>query len=61
MCEGLWTVIERERVVEVMMAEAARDKGHLSAKRYATEALWLWRRGGGGDRGVLKEGERRAV
>lgn len=59
--EGLWTCIERERVVEVMMAEANRDRGHLSARNYATEALWLWRRGGGGDRGVLKEGERRAV
>jgi len=58
--EGLWTCIERERVVEVMMAEANRDKGHVSAKANATEALWLWRRGGGGDRGVLKEGERRA-
>ncbi|KAK5105545.1 hypothetical protein LTS08_001822 [Lithohypha guttulata] len=59
--EGLWTCIERERIVEVMMVEANRDKGHLSAKAYATEALWLWRRGGGGDRGVLKEGERRAL
>lgn len=61
MNEGLWTCIERERVVEVMMAEANRQRGHLSAQKYATEALWLWRRGGGGDRGVLKEGERRAV
>lgn len=59
--EGLWTCIERERVVEVMMSEANRQKGHMSAQKYATEALWLWRRGGGGDRGVLKEGERRAV
>lgn len=58
--EGLWTCIERERVVEVMMADANRDKGHVSAKAYATEALWLWRRGGGGDRGVLKQGETRA-
>ncbi|KAK5942471.1 hypothetical protein PMZ80_005036 [Knufia obscura] len=58
--EGLWTCIERERVVEVIMAEANRDKGHVSAQAYATEALWLWRRGGGGDRGVLKESETRA-
>lgn len=59
--EGLWTCIERERVLEVVMAEANRDKGHVSAKAFATEALWLWRRGGGGDRGILKEGERRAT
>jgi len=59
--EGLWTCIERERVIEVIMAEANRDKGHVSAKAYATEALWLWRRGGGGDRGVLKQGETRAA
>lgn len=62
--EGLWTCVEKERPVEVMMAEANMDetkgKVHLSAKAYATEALWLWRRGGGGDRGVLKETERRA-
>lgn len=61
MQEGLWMCIERERIVEIMMSEANRDKGHLSAKSFATEALWLWRRGGGGDRGVLKEGERRAT
>lgn len=59
--EGLWTCIERERVVEVMMAEANKDTGHVSARAYATEALWLWRRGGGGDRGVLRDGERRAT
>lgn len=59
--EGLWTCVERERVLEVVMAEANRDKGHVSAKAFATEALWLWRRGGGGDRGILREGERRAT
>ena len=60
MNEGLWNAIERERILEVIMAEANRDKGPVSAKAFATEALWLWRRGGGGDRGILKEGERRA-
>lgn len=59
--DGLWNVVEKERVIEVMMSEANRGRGHLSARNYATEALWLWRRGGGGDRGVLKEGERRAI
>jgi hypothetical protein len=56
--EGLWSVVEKERVIEVMMSEANRDGGHVSAKTYATEALWLWRRSGGGDRGLLKETER---
>jgi hypothetical protein len=56
--EGLWSVVENERVIEIMMSEANRVGGHVSAKTYATEALWLWRRGGGGDRGLLKEGER---
>lgn len=57
--DGLWDVIENERAVETMMAEANRARGpHLSAKAYATEALWLWRKGGGGDRGLLKKGEK---
>ncbi|KAL2368769.1 hypothetical protein RJ035_000555 [Blastomyces gilchristii] len=29
---------------------------HASARAWATEAIWLWRRGGGGDRGLTKEG-----
>ena len=52
--EGLWGVIEKERVVEVMLHDANRDGGHVSAKAHATEALWLWRKGGGGDRGLLR-------
>lgn len=56
--EGLWSVVEKERVIEVIMSEANRTGGHVSAKTYATEALWLWRRGGGGDRGLLKVTER---
>lgn len=59
--EGLWEVMERERVVEVMMGEANRSGGHASAKTYAVEALWLWRRGCGGERGLLKEGGKRAT
>ncbi|KAI1619906.1 RPAP1-like protein [Exophiala viscosa] len=55
--EALWSVIEKEKPVEVMMAEANRQGGHVSAKAHATEALWLWRKGGGGDRGVLKPGQ----
>lgn len=58
--EGLWGVVEKERVVEIMMAEANRSAGHASAKAYAAEALWLWRKGCGGERGLLKEGGTRA-
>jgi hypothetical protein len=55
--EGLWSVIEHERPIEVMMSEANRQGGHASAKAYAVESLWLWKKGGGGDRGVLKPGQ----
>ncbi|OAG39663.1 hypothetical protein AYO21_06131 [Fonsecaea monophora] len=58
--EALWSVIEKERPIEVMMSEANRQSGHASAKALAVEALWLWRKGGGGDRGVLKPGQRLA-
>lgn len=69
--EGLWSVIERERVVERMLEEAegggggdsdknreggARLGRHASAKAWAVEGVWLWQTGGGGDRGILKEG-----
>jgi len=55
--EALWSVVEREKSIEVMMSEANRHAGHASAKAYAIEALWLWKKGGGGDRGVLKPGQ----
>lgn len=66
--EGLWSTVEREDVVAGMLAEAG-DSGsndgnvnpgkfgrHASAKAWATEAVWLWRKGCGGDRGLSKEG-----
>jgi RNA polymerase II-associated protein 1 len=56
--EGLWSVIENERVIEIIMKEANHDGRHMSAKAYAMEALWLWKRGGGGDRGLLRESEK---
>lgn len=55
--EALWSVVEREKPIEVMMSEANRQSGHSSARSHATEALWLWKKGGGGDRGVLKAGQ----
>ncbi|EEH34967.2 hypothetical protein PAAG_06014 [Paracoccidioides lutzii Pb01] len=39
---------------------AGRIGKHASAKAWATEAVWLWRRGGGGDRGLTREGTLRS-
>lgn len=58
--EALWSEIEDERVLEVILREANVQAGHASAKAYATEALWLWRRGSGGSRGIKKDGELQA-
>ena len=58
--EALWSEIEQERVLEVIMREANTQSGHASARAYATEALWLWRKGGGGERGFKKASEMRA-
>ena len=58
--QALWSEIEGERVVEVIMTEANTQGGHVSARAYATEALWLWRKGGGGERGLRKPTEMKA-
>jgi hypothetical protein len=47
MAAGLWSCIEEGRVVETMTEEANKAKGHLTARTFAQEALWNWRRGGG--------------
>ncbi|EEH49907.1 uncharacterized protein PADG_05986 [Paracoccidioides brasiliensis Pb18] len=39
---------------------AGRIGKHASAKAWATEAVWLWRRGGGGERGLTREGALRS-
>jgi RNA polymerase II-associated protein 1 len=59
--EALWEVVEEQRVLELIMAEANRESGHASAKAYAIEAVWLWRKGGGGERGLKKPSEKRAT
>jgi len=47
MAAGLWKCIEDGRVIETMTEEANKERGHLTAKTFAQEALWNWRRGGG--------------
>ena len=47
MAAGLWKCIEDGRVIETLTEEANREKGHLTARTFAQEALWNWRRGGG--------------
>ncbi|KAK3703529.1 hypothetical protein LTR37_014376 [Vermiconidia calcicola] len=51
LARGLWRGVEREKVIEMLVRESE-GKGvdggrHVSAKAYATEAVWLWRKGGG--------------
>ncbi|KAI4227997.1 MAG: hypothetical protein L6R36_002008 [Xanthoria steineri] len=50
LCQGLWKCIEKGRVLDTLMAEAARDgaSGNRTCWVTATEAVWLWRKGGGG-------------
>jgi hypothetical protein len=51
LARGLWREVEKEHVVQQLVAESEGngvDGGrHVSAKVYATEAVWLWRKGGG--------------
>ncbi|KAI4205296.1 MAG: hypothetical protein LQ350_000619 [Teloschistes chrysophthalmus] len=49
LCQGLWQCIRQGRVLDTLTAEAARDgdSGNRSCWVTATEAMWLWRKGGG--------------
>ncbi|KAF1839592.1 hypothetical protein BDW02DRAFT_563650 [Decorospora gaudefroyi] len=47
MAGGLWQCIEEGRVIETLTEEANKQRGHLTARTFAEEALWNWRRGGG--------------
>ena len=49
LCEGLWNLMDQGKVVEGMVAAAAKggEGGHRSVWATATEAIWLWRKGGG--------------
>ena len=49
LCEGLWGLMDQGRVVEEIVAAAAKgdEGGNRSVWVTATEATWLWRKGGG--------------
>lgn len=47
MATGLWNCIEEGKVIDTLTEEASKERGHLTARTYAQEALWNWRRGGG--------------
>lgn len=47
LASGLWECIEENRVVDTLSEEVNRQSGHLTAKTFAEEALWYWRKGGG--------------
>ena len=46
---GLWDCLEKGRVVNILVAEAALEdgRGNRSCNITATEAVWLWHKGGG--------------
>lgn len=51
LARGLWHEVQKESVLEVCLAESE-GRGvaggkHVSARAYATEAVWLWQQGGG--------------
>ncbi|KAL6721167.1 hypothetical protein ACLMJK_000269 [Lecanora helva] len=48
LCEGLWQQMEQGKVVDQLVGAAAKgDSGNKSIWVTATEAVWLWRKGGG--------------
>lgn len=49
LAEGLWKLMEQGRVVEGMLEAAGKggESGNRSCWVTATEAIWLWRKGGG--------------
>ena len=48
LCEGLWQSMEQGKVVDQLVEAAAKgDSGNRSIWVTATEAVWLWRKGGG--------------
>lgn len=51
LARGLWREVEKEKVLDILVRESMGDGvdggRHVSARAYAVEAVWAWRRGGG--------------
>ncbi|KAL8814926.1 MAG: hypothetical protein Q9223_005896 [Gallowayella weberi] len=49
LCQGLWKCVEQGRILDTLTTEAARggESGNRTCWVTATEAVWLWRKGGG--------------
>ena len=48
LCDGMWDLIEQGKVLEFMIAAASKEQeGNKSIWATATDAVWLWRKGGG--------------
>ncbi|KAG5984866.1 hypothetical protein E4U55_002794 [Claviceps digitariae] len=43
---GIWNAVKKGKVLESLMEAAAGEGGHRGSRAYATEALWLFERGG---------------
>ncbi|POR34913.1 RNA polymerase II-associated protein RBA50 [Tolypocladium paradoxum] len=43
---GVWSSIKQGRVLESLMEAASGEGGHRGSRAYATEALWLFEKGG---------------
>lgn len=52
--QGLWRCIEKGHVISTLEQAAATEGGHQGSKAYATEAIWLWQKGGGSHGGTPK-------
>ena len=48
LCEGLWELIEKEKALQGLVKVASKEnEGSRSLWATATDAVWLWRKGGG--------------
>ena len=48
LCEGLWQLLEQDKVVDQLIEAATKEESsHRSVRVIAIEAVWLWRKGGG--------------
>lgn len=50
LARALWSEVEKEKIIEICITESeGKIAGgrHVSARSFATEAIWLWQKGGG--------------